>query len=362
MLPKKNDLVFQDDLDRESLRQALKTQLNFVKKQDQSQTLFLQKKEIPYSWLTHSLEDFLTFLDTTPTASRLNEYIHENYDIYQAGGQKQAGNRTMLVTGYYEPLFKGSTKKSKAYKYPIYKRPNGLITRKIKTKDVTGRYNDLQKFVPFWTRAEIENFNLLKGDELVYLADPFDAFLLHIQGSGKLIYDDGSVVSVRYAASNGQEYKSIGKYLVDQGKMTLAEITVPRLREYTSSHPEEIQEIFQYNPRFIFFSWGDSREPIGSMGEELTPGRSVAIDNKVLPGPTIGYLQTRKPVINKEGEITHWQKFSRFVLPQDSGSAIKGSGRIDLFWGHGSYAEIAASNMKEEGKLYFLVKKGFGRK
>jgi membrane-bound lytic murein transglycosylase A len=128
------------------------------------------------------------------------------------------------------------------------------------------------------------------------------------------------------------------------------------IREYLHVHPQERKRIFQNNDRFVFFKWGDG-EPLGSIGEKLTPGRSIAIDPKSLPMKTVAYITTRRPIISARGEVIGWMPMQRFVLPQDTGKAIEGPGRVDIYWGSGPYAQAAAGKMKEEGRLYFLVKK-----
>ena len=199
--------------------------------------------------------------------------------------------------------------------------------------------------------------NYYKAVELVFLKDPFDAFILHIQGSGKIQFPDKSIRPIRFAGSNGHPYKSIGKLLVDEHAMTLEEVTVPAIRKYLQLHPDQQQRILHHNPRYIFFHWGDDVGPKGSFGQVLTPGRSIAIDSKVLPGGVLAYLQSRVPQIEQDGRVVGWNHIARFVFPQDSGEAIKGAGRVDIFWGSGQEAEFAANHMKEMGKLYFLVKK-----
>jgi membrane-bound lytic murein transglycosylase A len=131
------------------------------------------------------------------------------------------------------------------------------------------------------------------------------------------------------------------------------------MREYFAMHPDHVTPMLHHNPRYIFFKWGNDSGPKGSLGEILTPGRSVAIDHSIFPTGALGYLVSRRPVLNEDGSILRWQTFSRFVLPQDSGSAIKGAGRVDLFWGAGTYAKTAANHMKEQGAFYFLIKKQF---
>ncbi len=205
--------------------------------------------------------------------------------------------------------------------------------------------------------AEIDRDNPLAGSELVYLRDPFDAFLLQVQGSGRIRLADGSVKSVRFAGHNGQEYNSIGKLLVDEGKLSRKEVSIPAIRRYLSEHPGERKRILDHNPRVVFFTWGDEGNPQGSLGQELTPGRSVAIDNHTLPTALFGYLASRKPVVDSDGSILCWKPLTRFVLPQDSGAAIRGAGRVDLFLGSGTYARTTAGHMQEPGTLYFLLAK-----
>jgi membrane-bound lytic murein transglycosylase A len=239
----------------------------------------------------------------------------------------------------------------------LYSVPEQLIKRKDPATGKTrvGRADNKGNLVPFWSRREIDGDGILKGDELVYLKDPMDAYMLHIQGSGRVRLQDGSIRSIHYGASNGRGYKSLGKLFVDRKIMKLKEVSIPAIRAYFDEHPEDITQMLYHNPRYIFFKWGDDKGPRGSIGEILTPGRSIAIDHDTFPAGAIGYLVSKKPVLDKSGSIESWITFSRIVFPQDSGSAIKGPGRVDLFMGNGQYAETAASHMKEEGKFYLLI-------
>jgi membrane-bound lytic murein transglycosylase A len=350
---------FSDDMDRKSLIRAAENHLHYLSTRVPNEHLNFIDKKIPYSWLFLSMDDFLRKLKTEPDIVELNQFIVENFDIYQAGGREKAGKRKMLVTGYYEPLFVGNLTPNSPDSFPLYRVPPSLKKSSKDGEKEVGRHDTKGQFVDFWSRKEIETKNLLKGSELIYLADRFDAFLLHVQGSGKIQLPGGSTRSVRFAGSNGLEYNSIGKLLVDEKIMKLEEVSIPAIRRYLSNHPEKTERILHHNPRFIFFAFGDNLGPRGSSGEVLTPGRSIAIDHKALPGGALGFLATRKPVLDDKGNITGWTSFNRFVFPQDSGSAIKGAGRVDVFWGKGLYAETAANNMKEEGALFFLVKKGY---
>jgi len=351
---------FFDDLDIDSLIESARSQEAYLERQDPLQQVNFADDSYDNGWLLLSLRQLLAELQHRPNHKRLNTFLQENYLVYQAGGRPQHRGRRMLVTGYYQPVFAGSLTRKPPYLTPIYSVPKSLVS--LPQSDGTtkiGRYNENNKLISFWSRAEIENDNLLQGCELVFLKDSFDAFLLHIQGSGKIRLPDGSLRSVRFAGSNGLPYKSIGKLLVEKNIMSLEDVTVPAIRAYLQAYPDRRQAILQHNPRFIFFSWGDPLSPRGSSGERLTPGRSIAIDQTTLPGGAIAYLVSRRPVAGDDGTISGWTKLNRLVFPQDSGAAIQGTGRVDLYWGSGDYAELAANHMKEEGKLYFLVKKGY---
>lgn len=354
--------VFFDDMDIGPLIQAAKNQAAYLEKQNLNAGISFGADSYDNRWLLLSVRELLKKLQQHPGSKELNQFLRENYLVYQAGGRKNSPGRRMLVTGYYEPIFRGSLTREPPFLTPIYSPPQSLVSLPAtsdRQADKIGRYDADNQFVAYWTRAEIENNNLLQGNELAFLQDPFDAFLLHVQGSGRIELPDKSVRSVRYAGSNGLGYNSIGKLLVDENIMTLAEVNIPAIRAYLQGHPEQRQRILQHNPRFIFFTWGDASSPKGSSGEALTPGRSIAMDTSSLPGGTIGYLVSRRPEVAGDGTITGWIPLHRLVFPQDSGAAIKGTGRVDIFWGNGDYAEIAANHMKEEGQLFFLVKKGF---
>lgn len=353
--------VFADDGDRQSLLACARLHRQYLAGLPPGYRTTVAGVSYPADWLLQSMDEFIALLEQNPDPQQLTARLRENFIMIPAGGRSGAVDGEMLVTGYYEPLFAGSLERKGPYLYPLYSVPASLIRKKGGTTDKknVGRQSGSGDFVPFWTRAEIENNHHLAGNELVYLKDPFEVFLLHVQGSGRIQLQNGSQRSVRFAGHNGHPYKSIGKLLVDEGKLTLKEASIPAIRHYIDTHPADQQRILQHNPRYIFFSWGDDLPPRGSLGKPLTAGRSIAIDRKALPDGLFGWLETSRPVVDKSGAILKWQPMHRFVLPQDSGAAIEGTGRVDFFWGSGQYAEIAASSMKEKGKLYFFIKKGF---
>lgn len=310
--------------------------------------------------LVDSLQRFLQLLEKTGEPSLdFEEALRREFDLCQATGS--LSEERVLVTGYYEPVFPASIEKRAPYNYPLYRRPADLEVAPPRDenagREIVRRLGG--KLVPYWSRREIETSQVLAGQELIYLADPLAVFVLHIQGSGQVVLPDGTRRRVQFAAKNGREYRSIGRLLVERGKMRLEGVDLPKILEYLRSHPDEVTEILHYNESYVFFRWGDdgAEGPLGSLGVPLIAGRSVALDQKFFPPGILCYLETRKPRVTAAGVINGWTPMRRFVLNQDSGSAITGPGRLDFFWGSGTYAEAAAGAMKQSGKLYVLIRK-----
>jgi len=351
--------IYLDDAPTQSLLTAIDHHLNYLRNLPAEEEMQIGKHVLSPAELAESLSFFRSVVEQNPDPLALGQLIRRHFHVFEAAGRNEEGD--VLVTGYYEPLFKGSLSRIPPFIYPLYRIPDSLVSSRNRgsgTKEI-GRLEQDGTIIPYWTRQEIETGDLAKGHELVYLRDPLDAYLLHVQGSGRILLQDGSSRAIGFASSNGLDYHSLGKLFVDKKIMPREEVNIPSIRNYFRNNPEQITGMLHHNPRYIFFKWGDERGPRGSLGTILTPGRSIAIDQSVLPVGALGYLVSNKPVLNSTGEIDHWRLFGRFVVPQDSGSAIKGAGRVDLFWGSGHYAETAASHMNESGKLFFLVKKNF---
>ncbi len=219
---------------------------------------------------------------------------------------------------------------------------------------------DGREVMPYFTRKQIEVERRLeeKNLEIAYLKDPVDVAFLHIQGSGRLRLPDGKTISVGYHASNGRPYRSIGKYMLEKGFLTREMMSMQAIRKYLAEHPEIVEDVLNQNPSYVFFQRLDVG-PLGNLNVPITPGRSLALDSMLFPKGALCFLSSQRPVVDPEGEIVGWSPFSRFVLNQDTGGAIKGAGRADLFWGDDSYAQVAAGHMKHEGDLYLLIKKSF---
>ena len=358
-IPPSDFPAFHDDFDRQSLLLAAKRQLAYLQELSAKKSCSPTDQIFTPSQLRASINYFIQIVEQTDELHDLSKILQEKFLVYQAVGKKVADTfGQMLVTGYYEPTFEGSLQRESPFLYPLYAQPPDLVCRKPDhpSKSGIGRIKG-RKLLPYWTREEIENRHLLAGNELIFLKDPFEAFLLHIQGSGKIRLRNGSLRAICYAASNGHPYRSIGKLLVEKKKLSLAEATLPAIEDYLRKNPEDMTRILHYNPRFIFFRWGDDTGPRGSNNTLLTAGRSIALDQQVLPAGTIGFLISRRPVFDNEGRLIKWLPLQRFVFPQDSGAAIQGPGRVDLFLGDSSKARLSAGLMREEGTLYFLLKK-----
>lgn len=331
--------VFEDDLNYKDLEKCISGSIAYYNKLPSSRTISLGTDTFSVGHLIRSLKRFLAFIKKKPTHEELRSFIARHYQVYAFVDSDKPVN--VLFTGYYEPLLHGSLSRSSRFKYPVYPQPD-----------------DLKPDVPYYSRRQIEETDVLAGNvsPIAWVDDPVALFFLHIQGSGKISLQNGDTLNVHYQISNNHPYKSIGKYLIDKKKILKKYISMQSIRAYLKSHPKEAQEIFNYNPRYIFFETVDAGAT-GCFDIELTSGRSLAMDRRITPAGALAFIQAQKPVVDASGEIQSWTQFSRFVLNQDTGSAIKGPGRADIFWGSGTYAELAAGHMKHLGQLYFLVLK-----
>jgi membrane-bound lytic murein transglycosylase A len=353
---------FLDDMTYNGLEDSILQSLSYLNKIPADRQFIFGEDQYNTEHMIKSLQHFLDYIQTRPPRQDLKEFIQSDYHIYRSVGRDSKGE--VLYTGYYEPLLNGSLVRSEQYRFPIYTRPRDLITidlslfhEKFRGEKIIGRYTD-QSVVPYYDRSEIETEGVLedKAGVLAWAEDPVDVFFLQIQGSGKVQLDNGELFNVHYQTTNGRPYRSIGKLLIDEEKISVADMSMQKIREYLHNHPDEIDAVLNYNPSYVFFKI-EPNGPLGNINVKLTPGRSIALDRRIFPPAALAFIETEKPLIDDAGQIQSWQRFSRFALNQDTGGAIRGPGRADLFWGNGSYAEIAAGHLKHTGKLYFLVLK-----
>jgi membrane-bound lytic murein transglycosylase A len=297
-------------------------------------------------------------IEIKPSSAEVIAYLKNYFDVYSANNAD--GSNTGLITGYYEPLLKGSRKKSEQYPYPLYRQPKDLITvelgdvyPELKYKRVRGKLVG-NKLVPYNTRAEIDvNPSPLEGNELLWVDDIIDVFFLQIQGSGLVKLDTGQEIQVGYADQNGHPYNSIGRILIERGELTADQASMQGIKTWARSHLDKLRDLLSSNPSYVFFKELPTGlpGPLGALGVPISAERSLAIDQKYLPLGAPVFLSTTQP--------NSTVSLKRLMVAQDTGGAIKGGIRADFFWGAGDVAGAKAGAMKQSGKIWVLLPKGF---
>ena len=288
----------------------------------------------------------------TPAAIRV--FLEEHLQVY--GLRSANGSSTGLITGYYEPVYPGSLTATKTANVPVYGVPDDMIIvaldslyPELKGKRLRGRLEG-RVLKPYDDAASIETKGV-KAPVIAWLTDPMDLQFLQIQGSGRIQLADGRQLRIGYADQNGHPYRPIGRWLVDQGELKKEEVTMGAIAAWAKAHPARIPELLGSNPSYVFFNRNpDSNEgPRGSLNVPLTSGYSVAVDRKVIPLGSLLWLSTTRP----DGS-----SLVRPVAAQDTGGAITGEVRADLFWGTGDAAGQLAGDMKQQGQIWMLWPKG----
>jgi membrane-bound lytic murein transglycosylase A len=354
--------VFEDDCLYDGLAYGIRQSISYLQRIPSDRPFVFGKDRFNAAHLIKSLESFSKFVQSKPSKNNLKNFIESNYLVYRVHADGNAP--PVLFTGYYEPMLKGSLTKTDEYRFPLYSRPNDLITidlsqffSRFEGETLIGRYTG-QTIVPYYDRKEIQQTTAFRdrARPIAWVKDPIDLFFLHIQGSGKIFLDNGETVNVHCDITNGRPYRSIGKILMETGKIDRSRMSMQTIRAYLRDNPKEADDILNYNPRYVFFK-KEKKGPFGCFGVPLTPGRSLALDRRIYPPACLAFIETKKPVVNGEVRVCDWTDLSRFVLNQDTGGAIQGAGRADLFWGSGTEAEISAGMMQQMGNLYFLILK-----
>ena len=296
--------------------------------------------------------------NNNPDSESVRAYFRQNFSVYKTTNVD--GAESGLITGYYQPILKGSRTKSAKYPFPLYTTPPDLITveldglfPELKYKRVRGRVVG-NKLVPYFNRAEIETDNSpIKGRELVYIDNIVDVFFLQIQGSGVVQFENGEQVMVGYADQNGHTYNSVGRLLIERGELTSANASMAGIKNWVKNNPLRFRELLNNNPSFVFFRELPSGlpGPIGALGVPILAERAVAVDPKFVPLGAPVFLSTTQPNNNKP--------LKRLMMAQDTGGAIKGGVRADFFWGAGAEAGAKAGAMKQSGKIWVLLPKEF---
>jgi len=358
---------FTDDLSRASLEKAITNQLQAMLEQEPSTPVRLGSFTLTRARLVETLEAFLGILNQDLPIEEFNKKISEEFVLYRVGKGK---NKKVLFTGYYRPVIEASLKRTPLYRYPIYQMPEQSLQRvKYRSgiqlvgtntgiKKIRESYAEKKAWRRF-TREEIDRKGVLKGQglEVAWLKDDLERFFLHIQGSGMLVFADGTRQGVGYQGSNQHTYTGIGKLMIQDGAIEISQGSMQGIKKYFVDHPQDIAKYLYQNKRYIFFTLNDDEGPRGSGGGELVGGRSIATDKSIYPAGGLAFIKIRQPVLNENNEIVRWQPISRFVVDQDTGSAIRGAGRGDLYFGTGQIAGAKAGHYHERGEVYYLIKR-----
>lgn len=292
-----------------------------------------------------SLIRFRQLLLSAPSPSTLAEAVKEEFTFYQSVGNDRRGR--VEFTGYFEPTYTASPVRTAQYRYPLYRKPANFK-----------RWSR-----PHPTRAQLEgkdglasNNSILKGQELVWLSDRLEAYLVQVQGSARLKMTDGTTMTVGYDGTTNYPYVSIGGELVKDGVFAKDELSLPKLLDYFAANPRKLDKYLPRNNRFIFFRETAGKPPTGSLGVPVTGDRSIATDKSLMPPGALALIVAPIPDVESTGEIDT-RVVSRYVLDQDTGSAIKGAGRVDVFLGTGQVAGERAGRLNGNGQLFYLLLK-----
>ncbi len=355
-------ISFRDNGSLDALLISIDYSLIYFKQMNPDTQIHLGEDIFLISQVVDSLIDFKKKLKTWGFTDTFFRYIEDNYYIYKSS------SRRVLFTGYFEAYLKGSLTPSAIYNFPIYKRPDDLVevdlskfnlfnNKKVVRNILKGRLTKDNHVVPYYSRKEIDSDGSLAGRdiEIAWIDDPADVFFLQIQGSGIVELENNEKLRVNYDNSNGHPYRAIGQLLLDRGLLHRNDISMQSIRKYIENNPEEREEIFNYNPSYVFFKIVEEG-PIGYIKVPVTPYRSIATDKDIFPLGMLCYVETELPVFDDKGELSGWREHRGFVLNQDTGGAIRTPGRVDFFTGMGEQSELTAGHLKREGMFYFLLK------
>ena len=335
--------VIRDDASAASLQQAMARSIDYLHALPPDRAFPVLDHPVTAGELTAMLRDLGSTAD-----------ICDRVRVYRA--ELPHG---LLVTGYYQPELPAQRTRSERFRYPLYRIPDDLVDVDLTQfcPACSGRviqgHVKVGQLVPYFSRAEIDAGALVgHGYEIAWLDDPVEAFFLHVQGSALLHFDDGVQMQISYAGSNGRPYTSLGRVLVEQGKMQRDAVSLQTLKDYLRAHPAEQEQLMETNQRYIFFR-PVITGPIGSTGVPLTAGRSIAADASVYPRGGLAFLR----VLPRDTQHATGSEplVSRLVLIQDAGTAITGPGRVDVYFGTGATAATIAGDLRNPGELYIVL-------
>lgn len=348
-----------DDGDVASLKQAVartRTYLAGLKRT----TLTLGDRQVPVERLRKSADRFAALIDAHWGTPEFERAVTTEFEWVSMAGTDGQGK--VHFTGYHLPLLEARERADATYRFPLYAAPADLVTvplgafrTNLAGQTLLGRMQGAQ-VVPYYTRQEIDDGQALagRGLEIAWVADEMARYSLMVQGSGLLRYADGRIVNVNYAGQNGHVYSSLGKHLVAEGKIPQALISMPAIQDYFKAHPDELRGYLNRNASYVFFKLSPDG-PYGCDGIPLTAGRAIATDKRLFPSGAIAYLEYPRAAFDAQGRPSRWDTGTRFVVDQDTGGAILGPGRVDIYWGGGEEAARQAGTLNGHGRASYLL-------
>lgn len=350
--------VPEDDMDRKSLVEAIKTNLNYWNSKPDSYKVTVGQ-DVYYSENFRKTANRLVEIFSQEISSgEIHSILKNEFKIYRAVADNGANNA--VITGYYEAEIPVSANPDETHRFPLHLRPKDLIkiTPEMGVDFDYGRIDETGKITRHYSREEISN-GKLNGQNLetAWSEHPSHVMLVQIQGSGILNFQNNFKIKIGFDGANGWTFKSVQQILTDCGET--GPMSFKDFIAYLSMQPSDREErLVNLNPRYIFFKTKPyESSTYGAMGYALITGRSIAIDPKYIPLGISALIKSRKPVSDEQGNIVKFKDFTRIVTAHDTGSAIRGPGRVDLFWGAGKKAEAEAGSMKANGEIYILIKK-----
>lgn len=365
---------FSDTFDFSGFQAALEQSLVYYRRLPECRMVDFGPDPYPVAHVITSLKTFGAFLETGPSASDVNRFVRDRFHVYASTANDK---NQVLFTGYFEPTYKGSLVPDPRFPYPLYPVPSDLV--EIDLSQFSDRYQghdrlrgrvDGKQVVPYFSRKQINQSRdfLLQARPVAWLENRVDRFFLEIQGSGRIITPENEIVRIHYAGTNGNPYRSIGRYLIDRQEIDREQMSMQAIRQWLEANPLRMDEVLHYNDSMVFFKIGTGG-PFGNINVTLTPLRAMATDYRIFPKGALCFIETRLPdraslpTGDTDGgtpagdPLSSWKPTSLFVMNQDTGGAIRGPGRADLFCGSDAYARFAAGHMNVRGRMYFLVMK-----
>jgi len=343
-----------DDQNFKNLSQSIQQSISYFKR-------LPDHYQFSYNDLKYSSEEMITSMNIfwelieTIDPDALSNAIDKMFYVFES----RRSDKGAFFTGYYEPVLEGSYQRSDHFPVPLYETPPDLarihvgdFNETYKNLWITGRVKG-KTFIPYESRDAIVYKKALesRAEVIAFVKNHIELFFLQIQGSGKICFKDGSCICVNYATQNGHPYRAVGRLLKDI--IPKEEMSLQSIKTYLYDHPDEIRSILKYNPSYTFFRTV-SEGPLGNIQVPLTAWRSIAMDHRIIPKGGLVFYQTTCPEYDND-QINHWKSIQNFALVQDTGGAITGHGRADIFMGSGNHAGKLAGPMKQDGRIYLLV-------